>query len=182
MNSIPSGFRNNRFRGQSFSCSIDDETISLEYHQVAPGRYSISHGERQWTVSDLQWESPNLAFTNHDGVRRSFRIQNNGRHYHCHSILASVGIEVLDRFPEQDASDVAGACVAPMPGKVIAVNVQEGAEVTQNQPLVILEAMKMEHTVSAPCNGIVEKLLVREGQQVDAAALLAVVSEEEGES
>ncbi|MEE2902188.1 MAG: biotin carboxylase N-terminal domain-containing protein [Myxococcota bacterium] len=181
MNSIPSGFRNNRFRGQNFSCRIDDETITLQYHQVAPGRYSISHGERQWTVSDLQWESPSLAYTNHDGVRRSFRIQNKGRHYHCHSILASLGIEVLDRFPEQDASDVAGACVAPMPGKVIAVNVQEGAEVTQNQPLVILEAMKMEHTVSAPCDGIIEKLLVREGQQVDAAALLAVVSGEEGE-
>ena len=46
---------------------------------------------------------------------------------------------------------------------------------------MILEAMKMEHTVSAPCDGIVEKLLVREGEQVDAAALLAVVTAEDGE-
>ena len=176
MNSIPSGFRNNRFRGQCFSCTINGQTITLHYHQRASGEYSISHGERQWIVSDVKWQQPQLVYTNEAGIRRGFRIQSNGRHYHCHSILTSVGIEVLDRFPVKDASDVAGACVAPMPGKVIAVNVQEGAEVIQNQPLVILEAMKMEHTVSAPCDGVVEKLLVQEGEQVDAAALLAVVT------
>jgi len=181
MNSIPSGFRNNRFRGQSFSCIVDGQTIKLYYHQIAPGQYSISQDDRQWIVSDVEWQLPQLVYTNEAGIRRSFRIQSNGRHYHCHSMLASIGIEVLDRFPEKDASDVAGACVAPMPGKVITVSVKEGAEVTQNQPLVILEAMKMEHTVSAPCDGIVEKLLVREGEQVDAAALLAVVTAEDGE-
>ncbi len=73
------------------------------------------------------------------------------------------------------ASAADGAILAPMPGKVIAVDVAEGDEVTEGQRLVVLEAMKMEHALIAPFAGTVAELTVAQGQQVEVEALLARV-------
>jgi 3-methylcrotonyl-CoA carboxylase alpha subunit len=68
-----------------------------------------------------------------------------------------------------------GAILAPMPGKVIAVDVAEGQAVDAGQRLMVLEAMKMEHALTAPFAGTVAELAAREGQQVQVEALLARV-------
>ncbi|MDT0575627.1 biotin carboxylase N-terminal domain-containing protein [Croceicoccus sp. F390] len=66
-----------------------------------------------------------------------------------------------------------GAILAPMPGKVIAVNVAKGDEVSEGQRLLVLEAMKMEHALTAPFNGFVAELCVQTGDQVQVEKLLA---------
>lgn len=67
-----------------------------------------------------------------------------------------------------------GRLTAPMPGKVVAVLVQAGQEVKKGEPLVIMEAMKMEHTIAAPHDGVVDEVLFAVGDQVtDGVALLA---------
>ncbi|MBB3034923.1 acetyl/propionyl/methylcrotonyl-CoA carboxylase subunit alpha [Alteriqipengyuania lutimaris] len=71
------------------------------------------------------------------------------------------------------ASD--GAILAPMPGKVIAVDVADGASVTAGQRLMVLEAMKMEHALTAPFDGTVTQLVATEGAQVQVEAVLCVV-------
>jgi acetyl-CoA/propionyl-CoA carboxylase biotin carboxyl carrier protein len=63
-----------------------------------------------------------------------------------------------------------------MPGSVIAVHVGQGDSVTKGQPLLVVEAMKMEHTLNAPLDGTVGELLVRVGQQVKVDELLATVT------
>ena len=68
-----------------------------------------------------------------------------------------------------------GAIVAPMPGKVISVEVAAGQSVTKGQKLLVLEAMKMEHALAAPFDGIVAELIVDAGAQVQVDALLARV-------
>jgi 3-methylcrotonyl-CoA carboxylase alpha subunit len=68
-----------------------------------------------------------------------------------------------------------GAILAPMPGKVIAVDVAEGATVTAGQRLMVLEAMKMEHALTAPFDGTVTELAATEGGQVQVEAVLCVV-------
>jgi len=73
------------------------------------------------------------------------------------------------------ASAADGAILAPMPGKVIAVNVAEGEVVEAGQRLLVLEAMKMEHALTAPFAGTVVELAVSEGAQVEVEALLARV-------
>jgi acetyl-CoA/propionyl-CoA carboxylase biotin carboxyl carrier protein len=65
-----------------------------------------------------------------------------------------------------------------MPGTVLLVKVAPGERVTEGQPLLIVEAMKMEHTVTAPADGVVAELPVRAGQQVGMDAVLAVVRDE----
>jgi len=67
-----------------------------------------------------------------------------------------------------------GRLTAPMPGKVVAVLVNQGQDVKKGEPLVIMEAMKMEHTIAAPHDGLVEEVLYAVGDQVaDGAPLLA---------
>ncbi|MDC8755275.1 acetyl/propionyl/methylcrotonyl-CoA carboxylase subunit alpha [Erythrobacter sp. sf7] len=73
------------------------------------------------------------------------------------------------------ASAADGAILAPMPGKVIAVDVVEGQAVTAGQRLMVLEAMKMEHALTAPFDGVVEGLSVSAGAQVQVEAVLCTV-------
>jgi 3-methylcrotonyl-CoA carboxylase alpha subunit len=73
------------------------------------------------------------------------------------------------------ASAADGAIIAPMPGKVIAVDVVEGQAVTAGQRLLVLEAMKMEHALAAPFDGVVEGLWVSAGGQVQVDAVLCRV-------
>jgi 3-methylcrotonyl-CoA carboxylase alpha subunit len=73
---------------------------------------------------------------------------------------------------EMDTAD--GRLTAPMPGKVVAVIASSGQQVRKGEPLVIMEAMKMEHTIAAPSDGLVEEVLYQVGDQVaDGAPLLA---------
>lgn len=81
----------------------------------------------------------------------------------------------LPKFEGNSASAADGAIIAPMPGKVIAVNVAEGDAVTAGQRLMVLEAMKMEHALTAPFDGIVTALEAKEGGQVQVEAVLAQV-------
>jgi 3-methylcrotonyl-CoA carboxylase alpha subunit len=73
------------------------------------------------------------------------------------------------------ASAADGAIIAPMPGKVIAVDVSEGQTVTAGQRLMVLEAMKMEHALAAPFDGVIEGLSVSAGGQVQVEAVLCRV-------
>ncbi|MEM9086876.1 MAG: acetyl/propionyl/methylcrotonyl-CoA carboxylase subunit alpha [Pseudomonadota bacterium] len=77
------------------------------------------------------------------------------------------------------ASAADGAILAPMPGKVIAVDVSEGDAVTAGQRLMVLEAMKMEHALAAPFDGTVTGLEASEGGQVQVEAVLCVVEPSE---
>ncbi|KWR85127.1 acetyl/propionyl/methylcrotonyl-CoA carboxylase subunit alpha [Cupriavidus sp. IDO] len=75
----------------------------------------------------------------------------------------------------RDAGDADGVLQAPLTARIVAVNVTEGERVEAGQPLVVLEAMKMEHTIAAPFAGVVAQLPARAGGQASAGSLLARV-------
>jgi len=78
-----------------------------------------------------------------------------------------------------EAEGESGKLTAPMPGKVIAVMVEPGSKVTRGTPLLVMEAMKMEHTIAAPADGVVSEVLYGIGEQVaEGAQLLAFAVEE----
>jgi 3-methylcrotonyl-CoA carboxylase alpha subunit len=79
--------------------------------------------------------------------------------------------------PIAEAADSAldgGRLTAPMPGKIVALRVAAGTAVKRGAPLLVLEAMKMEHTIAAPADGVVERLRYKVGDQVDEGAELVV--------
>ena len=75
---------------------------------------------------------------------------------------------VPPRFPLPDDAGRSGSLVAPMPGAVIHILVVVGDTVASGQPLVTIEAMKMEHQVVSPTAGVVVEVLVAPGQQLDS--------------
>ncbi len=86
-----------------------------------------------------------------------------------------VRLLTADRFPAATLEEEAGSLHAPMPGKVIKVNVAEGEKVEEGQILLVLEAMKMEHSLRAPHPGTVREIRVSAGDQVEANQVLVVV-------
>jgi propionyl-CoA carboxylase alpha chain len=70
----------------------------------------------------------------------------------------------------------AGSLLAPMPGSIVRIAVTVGDPVRAGQPILWLEAMKMQHRVNAPADGVVAELPVSEGQQIEVGAVLAVVT------
>ncbi|RZS44859.1 propionyl-CoA carboxylase alpha chain [Herbihabitans rhizosphaerae] len=110
------------------------------------------------------------------GVLRRFEVRRYGALVCVDSPLGPVALTAVERFTDPSAVLAEGSLVAPMPGTVIRVAVAEGDEVTENQPLLWLEAMKMEHAVRAPADGVVAELGVSAGAQVELGAVLAVVT------
>ena len=101
------------------------------------------------------------------------------------SAFGAVALSVVPRFPEPSSVVEKGSLLAPMPGAVIRLGAALGDTVTAGQPLVWLEAMKMEHTITAPSDGVLPQLDVGVGQQVEVGTVLARVespASAEGES
>jgi biotin carboxyl carrier protein len=110
-----------------------------------------------------------------DGVQRRFDVARYGDEVY----VDSARLTALPRFPDPAAQLAPGSLVAPMPGTVVRVaeGLEEGAAVQAGQPLIWLEAMKMQHQISAPVTGVLSSLQAKTGQQVEPGTLLAVVQE-----
>ncbi len=78
-------------------------------------------------------------------------------------------------YKRQGKAGAAGPVTSPMPGTVLVVRAAVGDEVVANQALFVVEAMKMEHTVVAPVDGVLAEVNVQAGQQVALDQTLAVV-------
>ena len=113
-----------------------------------------------------------------DGVLTAYALTGQGR--------GTVGVdgltlsyELLPRFDDSAHSSEAGGPATPVPGTVTEVRVEPGDEVTAGQILVVLEAMKMEHTITADADGVVTDVHVRAGQSVDAHQVVVTLAEAE---
>ncbi|MFE0809385.1 biotin carboxylase N-terminal domain-containing protein [Streptomyces sp. NPDC058794] len=114
-----------------------------------------------------------LVVLESDGVRRRYEVARYGDRIH----VGATRLTALPRFPDPTAQHAPGSLLAPMPGTVVRVaeGLTEGAAVEAGQPLLWLEAMKMEHKITAPATGTLTDLKAVPGQQVTVGSVLAVV-------
>jgi propionyl-CoA carboxylase alpha chain len=170
---LPIGWRNNPGPLPALRFRIADRAIDVRYRERAAGRFEVEIDGEQRTVAvrgDLEVEDTAT------GVVRRFRIARDGAGRHFVNVDGrDLTLIEEPRFPESSEVLAAGGLTAPMPGRVVKVLVAEGDECVRGQPLVILEAMKMEHAVVAAQAGRVSRLHVREGDPVDAGAPLVAV-------
>ncbi|MFB7267348.1 biotin carboxylase N-terminal domain-containing protein [Streptomyces nojiriensis] len=126
--------------------------------------------------------TPTLVTLEVEGIRRAFHVKQNSNktEIYVDSALGAHTFTPVPRFPDPQDRTEPGSLLAPMPGTVvrIAEGLAPGSPVTAGQPLLWLEAMKMEHRILAPASGTLSALHVATGQQVEFGALLAVVQEE----
>ena len=125
--------------------------------------------------------APDRVVLTVDGVERAFRVTRYGADVFVDSPVGSVRLTAVPRFPDPDDAVAHGSLLAPMPGSVVRLGASVGDPVTAGQPLIWLEAMKMEHTITSPSDGVLTELNVTAGQQVDVGAVLALVQTPEGE-
>ncbi|MFF3754547.1 acetyl/propionyl/methylcrotonyl-CoA carboxylase subunit alpha [Streptomyces sp. NPDC002018] len=114
-----------------------------------------------------------------EGVVRHFDVTAYGDEVHVDSAAGAYRLTARPRFTDPTPRAEPGSLLAPMPGTVVRIadGLAEGARVTAGQPLIWLEAMKMEHRITAPASGTLTALHAAPGRQVEVGALLAVVTE-----
>ncbi|WJV48005.1 acetyl/propionyl/methylcrotonyl-CoA carboxylase subunit alpha [Streptomyces flavofungini] len=152
------------------------------YRTVADGvehevRYTHTRGGPVADGVRVVRAAPDAVVLEVDGVRREFAVTSygDGRVY-----VGNVALDAVSLLPEPTARQEPGSLLAPMPGTVLRVaeGLAQGARVEAGQPVVWLEAMKMEHRVVAPAAGVLAALHAVPGRQVEVGALLAVVQED----
>ena len=111
------------------------------------------------------------------GQRTRAAVYAQGEVDHVFTPLGATQITAIDLLAHAgEAAAEGGRLTAPMPGKVVSFAVKAGDAVTKGQPLAVMEAMKMEHTIAAPADGVVQELLYAPGDQVtEGAELLKLV-------
>jgi len=150
-----------RPRGDGFLLGLPGGEQLVSGHLAADGRLRLRCDGNDTTALVL-----------HDGEQLTIAIGERVRQLELHDPLR----------PELDEQTAQDSLTAPMPGLVRAVHVQSGDRVVAGQPLVVLEAMKMEHTIRAPGDGIVADVHVAVGDQVsDGSELLGLQDADDDE-
>ncbi|MEV6449217.1 biotin carboxylase N-terminal domain-containing protein [Amycolatopsis sp. NPDC051716] len=169
---LPSGWRNVRSAGQRKVFSVADREYEVGYSLTRDGLKADGF------EAELVSAEPGRVVLDVAGVRRAFDVARRDGTSYVDSALGSVALTAAPRFADPDAALAAGSLVAPMPGTVVRLAVQAGDAVKAGDPLLWLEAMKMEHRIAAPADGVVTELPVTVGQQVEVGTILAVVGDE----
>jgi biotin carboxyl carrier protein len=160
----------------------NDERIEVVVERFGSG-YRVRIGEK-WIVTDLVDAGVavrSLRFE--DGRQYSLIHHVEGSEHQLTIAGRTIHVDVVDplavrRRSGSDEMSGGGVVKALMPGRVSRVSVEKGAVVRKGQPLLVLEAMKMENEIQAPVDGIVDQLFVEAGQTVESGADLIHIATE----
>ncbi|WP_448550105.1 acetyl/propionyl/methylcrotonyl-CoA carboxylase subunit alpha [Thalassotalea fusca] len=166
---------------QILNLSHNDEVHQVSVEQKRQGTdsfYMIKvNGERVDCQGRIDGET---LYFNINGYRSSATIVQNGQQI---SLYRANGVfnftHILPDFGDSDDQGHDNGLVAPMNGTMVSVLVSKGNTVTKDQPLVIMEAMKMEHTIKAPADGVIEEVFYQAGDMVDGGSELLSFTESE---
>jgi propionyl-CoA carboxylase alpha chain len=194
---LPSGWRNVRSAAQRVTYRAGDGgELTVAYRvtasPVGPSPAEPSTAEPstvEASVNDVPLDGavllhaagPDRVDLEVDGLRRLYRVHRVQAQTYVDASNGSSALTEVLRFGEPDKMAPSGSLLAPMPGLVLRVMAEVGASVVAGQPLIVLEAMKMEQTVAAPADGIVAELHAKAGDQVSTGQVLAVVDARAGE-
>jgi len=168
---IQSGWTNSRLPKQKISFQSASEEILISYKSNRDGSFDVND---DITAKVIKWDASGIDVE--IGKTRFFsKITKSDENLVVHGPWGDILFKILPRFKSigQEAKD--GGLIAPMPGKVIDLKVKVGSKINKGDTLVVLEAMKMEHTVKAIEDGVVDELFVSQNDQVENGALLMVI-------
>lgn len=193
---LPSGWRNvPAFTQVTRYAEPDGGELEVRYRLDRHGalvEWSVASGDGSSAAADddaapageapalaLREARPDQVVLDVAGVRRTYRVHRVGSEIFVDGPDGAVVLAELPRFPLPGAELAAGSLLAPLPGTVTRVQVELGQRVAAGDLLLTLEAMKLEHPVLAPTDGVVAELPVPTGGQVETGAVLAVVNPDE---
>ncbi|MBT3982490.1 MAG: biotin/lipoyl-binding protein [Bacteriovoracaceae bacterium] len=156
----------------------DTKVVACDYGHKG-NMISFSIEGKQFTFYEVDKSSEFIVLKDESG--KHFKVGISAGREKDESHICAPGIEDLfissDSKSSRKKSSVGGGSLqSPMPGKIVKVMVSEGDEVKKSQPLLILEAMKMEHSIKSPRDGKVVKIFFSEGDQVQGKVELLSLS------
>jgi len=170
---IPQNYRNNPYRAPSIKLKIGEQETDVAW-QFVGGKFEVTAMGESFTAEIMACESGAIRLAI-EGVQRQFRITEIGEKLYMASSLGDSVVTRLPRHPIPRSADSSGAASSPMPGVVLKILVSEGQQVSAGDALLILEAMKMEQTIRAAADGVVESVKVQIGQVVSPGDVLVQV-------
>jgi len=168
---LPSGWTNGRIPRQNIKFKYKDNEINVSYKAGRNGSFAV-YDSSSAIVHECYENGIDMEY---DGKRQFSKISISNNKILVHMPFGDILLEMLPRFIVPGLEIQAGGLVAPMPGKVISLNVKKGSKVKTGDTLVILEAMKMEHSIKAAEDGVVSELFIGGDDQVENGALLMVI-------
>jgi 3-methylcrotonyl-CoA carboxylase alpha subunit len=142
------------------------QPLLVQLLRLHDGATALQIGDQRWAL-----QARALGADRHDlqiGEQRlTATVYASGERYAVFTDAGSALLSVYDPIAHAgDGAAEGGRLTAPMPGKVVSMLAKAGDSVSKGQPLAVMEAMKMEHTISAPHDGIVQEVLYAPGDQV----------------
>jgi acetyl/propionyl-CoA carboxylase alpha subunit len=185
----PSGWRNLRTRGQRRIWLLGDEPHHVEYEltgstavvKVGPWPEPTADGslpadERRVAAVRLLHRAPSRQVVELDGRRHVIDVEVGEDHVRTAAPAGSLTWTRPRRWVDHDADEAGSGPVSPLPGTVIAVHVEAGQSVVDGQLLMVVEAMKMEHKITAHGDHVVTAVHFGVGDRVDTGDLLVALS------
>ena len=170
-NFMPSGWTNGRLPSQSITFEHENIDIKVEYQLQRDGSFKFAN-DKTALIYEMDESGIDCVF---DTKRHYAKVTMNDSDILVHMPYGDVMLSIKPKFVIPGQEITAGGLIAPMPGKVIDIKVDKGKKVKAGDTLVILEAMKMEHSIKASEDGTVSELLISVNDQVENGALLMVV-------
>ena len=146
---------------------------------VADDGWHLALGDQRFTLRDAAWEDDarTMFRAECDGITDRIVVARQGDTLHCFHAGRAWRFDRVDERKPRGAQGGSGAVMAPLTGRIVEVAVREGDTVQAGQRLLVLEAMKMEHTLSAPRAGTVAEVRAQTGGQSTVGALLLRIEE-----
>ncbi len=169
------GWRSHGVVQRRFEFEFHGEAAMAELTYLHDGALQLKVGEQSGPlVFSPAGAKVDVQFA---GERATAAVYRSGELAHVFTARGATQITVVDLLAHAgEAHAEGGRLTAPMPGKVVSFAVKAGETVSKGQPLAVMEAMKMEHTIAAPADGVVKELLYAPGDQVAEGAELLTLT------
>ena len=177
---IRGGWRNSTMPNEELTLEAYGAEIKLNYKSNRDNSFNFSFEETSHVVKVINSGHGSVEIDK-DGQRSQYTLDKIGDEWLVHSTFCDFEFRELPRYPISSSDDFGGGLVAPMPGAILSIDIKPGDSVKKGDVLVILEAMKMEHRITAPRDGIVGSVQAEVGEQVENEQLLVTLEDEEGE-
>jgi acetyl/propionyl-CoA carboxylase alpha subunit len=171
---LPPSYRNNPYRNPSIKFELSSREVEVSWSGLSDSVYEAKVFDSAHRVQVVSCDPGSMRLAI-DGVQREFRIIESGERFYAHCLLGSRVVHRLPRHPIKQLIVSQGSANSPMPGQVLKILVETGQRVSAGDPLVILEAMKMEHTMRANIDGVVEAVLVTQGEVIGPGQMLVKI-------
>jgi 3-methylcrotonyl-CoA carboxylase alpha subunit len=174
------GWQSHGIRTRAFEFEFRGQKVTAQLRYLHDGALHLLVGHTSGTLNYSSTQAAfDISFAKHRITAKTYKNNDVVSVFTAKGATQIIAIDLLKHAGE--TLEEGGRLTAPMPGKVVSFSVKVGDKVTKGQALAVMDAMKMEHTIASPADGVVQELLYQPGDQVvEGAELLKLGAAESG--